>query len=179
MRWHHAGCRTYLPRPTPASFSTSTRQLRSMNQLFPSLSVQRVPARMQTLCLLSIEMPGQISVDPTPDALRPRFTAPSHLQSATSCLSPLLPQISAPDQTVSKYIAFHEGGFLQAAASEAPSLTAIVRPLLRGGAPDTALGLLIINPRLLNAPLGSVTLPVISPVFICPKRALGRQRIRK
>ena len=76
----------------------------------------------------------------TPDPLRPRFTAPSHLQSATSCLSPLLPQIFAPDQTDSKYIGFHQGGFLQVAVSEAPSLTAIIRPLLRGGAPDTALG---------------------------------------
>ena len=64
-------------------------------------------------------------------------------QSATSCLSPLLPQISASDQTDSKYIGFHEGGFLQVAVSEAPSLTAIVRPLLRGGAPDIALGLVV------------------------------------
>jgi len=83
--------------------------------LFPSSPADRAPVRMQIPCLISTEMPGQLSVAYTPDALRPRFTAPSHLQSATSCLSPLLPQISAPDQTDSKYIAFQEGGFLQVA----------------------------------------------------------------
>jgi hypothetical protein len=32
-----------------------------------------------------------------------------------------VPDPSAPAQTDSKYIAFHEGGFLQVAVSEAPS----------------------------------------------------------
>src|SRR5664280_2349831 len=41
----------------------------------------------------------------------------------------------------SKYIAFHGGGFLQVAVSEAPSQSACELELLRAGAPDTALRL--------------------------------------
>ena len=141
MRWHHACGRTSLRRATPASLSTSTRPVRRMRRCSHPRLLNVLPVRMQIPCLISTEMPGQLSVEYTPDVLRPRFTAPSHLQSATSCLSPLLPQISTPGQTDSKYIAFHEGGFLQVAVSEAPSLTAFIRPPLRGSAPDTALGL--------------------------------------
>jgi hypothetical protein len=126
--------------PRNSCFALHLNQTGAQHEtLFPSSPAERAPARMQIPCLISTEMPAQLSVEYTPDPLRSRFTAPSHLQSATSCLSPLLPQISAPDQTDSKYIGFHEGGFLQVAVSEAPSLTAIIRPLLRGGAPDTAL----------------------------------------
>jgi len=65
-------------------------------------------------------MPGRLLLHPRPDAsLRP-FDAQTRTQSRGSDPSQRLTAPSALEQTHSKYIAFHGGGFLQVAVSEAP-----------------------------------------------------------
>ena len=125
--------------PRNSCFALRLNQTGAQHEaLFQSSPAERTPARMQIPCLISTEMPGQLSVQPTPHALWPPFPAPSHLQNATSYLSPLLPQISAPDQTDSKYMGFHEGGFLQVAVSEA-LFDSYHSSTIAEGASDTAL----------------------------------------
>ena len=54
-----------------------------------------------------------------------RLVATSQFQSHRSCPEQRLARTSAPGRRLSKYIAFHRGGFLQVAVSEAPPLRAI------------------------------------------------------
>ena len=52
-------------------------------------------------------------------------------------------QLNEHARTHSKYIGFPAGGFLQVAVSEATSQSVCELELLRAGAPDTALGLVV------------------------------------
>jgi hypothetical protein len=109
---------------------------------FPSSASDRAPARTQIPCLICQRLLGCLSLQPSTDTSLRCFTAPSRRQSGTSYPTPLVPDPSAPAQTDSKYIAFHEGGFLQVAVSEAPLQNHAAAPCCVAGAPDTALRLL-------------------------------------
>ena len=66
---------------------------------------------------------------------------PSNPKTDRPYLSPHLRGTSGPDQTYSKRVAFHEGGFLQVAVSEAPRSGHATAHRRVWGAPDSALGL--------------------------------------
>ena len=134
LRRNHARRRTALRCATPASLATSTRPVRSM-KLYPHprpLPVLRRATRIP--CLICPGLLGRLSLQPSTDTSSRYFTAPSHSQSGTSYPTQPVPDPSAPAQTHSKYIAFHEGGFLQVAVSEAPLQDHAACALLRGGA---------------------------------------------
>ena len=120
LRRNHARRRTALRRPTPASLSTATRTARSM-KLYPHprpLPVLRrarrslVSSGPELLCPQSLQprLTPQLAASPLHPAIKPAASYPTQS----------LPDPSAPAQPHSKYIAFHEGGFLQVAVSEAP-----------------------------------------------------------
>jgi hypothetical protein len=86
-----------------------------------SPATARASARTRSPCLICPRLLDCLSLWTSTHTSLERFTAPSHRQSSTSYPTDLVPDSSAPAQTDSKYIAFHEGGFLQVAVSEAPS----------------------------------------------------------
>ena len=121
LRRNHARRRTALRRATPASLSTSTRPVRSM-KLYPHPRPLPVLRRVRgSPCLI---WPEPLACQPLQPPDRPlvRVTAPLHpaFKPIRSYPTQSVPDPSAPAQTDSKYIAFHEGGFLQVAVSEAP-----------------------------------------------------------
>jgi len=99
--------------------------------LSTSSTFARAPAPTQIPCLICPGLLGRLSLQPSTDTSLRCFTAPSHRQSGTSYPTQPAHDPSAPAQTDSKYIAFHEGGFLQVAVSEAPCPRACNYQLLR------------------------------------------------
>ena len=114
--------------------------------LSTSSALTRASARSRILCLICPRLLGCISLEPPTDTSFRCSTAPSHRQSGTSHPTRLAPDPSAPVQTDSKCIAFHVGGFLQVAVSEAPLQDHAAAHCRARGAPDTALRLLANNP---------------------------------
>jgi hypothetical protein len=80
----------------------------------------RASARTQIPCLIRPKPCGCSSPQPPYRAKARHCAAPSGLQENGSYPTQSLPDPPAPTQTDSKYIALHEGGFLQVAVSEAP-----------------------------------------------------------
>lgn len=101
--------------------------------LFTSSVTARASARTQIPCLILSGLLGRLSLQPSTDASLRCFTEPSHRQSGTSYPTRPVPDPSAPAQADSKYIAFHKGGFLQVAVSEAPHGEHADAVPLRGG----------------------------------------------
>ncbi len=134
LRRNHARRRTALRRATPASLATSTRPVRRMKLYLTSSTSARASARSRTPCLFR----------PKPLGCQPLQRSTSALGKPTCCsirhfshrMHPTqsVPDPSAPVQTDSKYIGFHEGGFLQVAVSEAPRRNSCNCALLRRGA---------------------------------------------
>jgi hypothetical protein len=155
-------CAISAPTPiaSPLRNSCLARRLNQTGTPHESLSTSSAPdrasARSRTPCLLRskplrgqpLHRPHQVSASP--------HAAPSCPSVIGRCPTLFVPDPSAPDQTDSTYIGFHEGGFLQVAVSEAPHLDTIdpTRNVLSGGAPDTALRLFVIYP----IPIGFRTL---------------------
>jgi hypothetical protein len=105
----------------------------------------RVSERMRIPCPIWRGLLGRLALRPSTDASLWCFTGPPQRQSCTSYSTRPVPDLPGPAQTDSKYIAFHEGGFLQVAVSEAPlgdHTNARGRVV---GAPDTALRLIVTN----------------------------------
>ena len=82
----------------------------------------------------------------TPDVPPHVLTATTHLQSGRSYPTAPSSHDLHPAQPHSKYIAFHRGGFLQVAVSEAPLQSVSNANCSLGGAPDTALRLIRTKP---------------------------------
>ena len=80
----------------------------------------RASAPTRIPCLIWPGLPRRLSLQPSTGSSSRYFSTPFHSQSGTSYPTQTVPVPSAPPQTHSKYIAFHEGGFLQVAVSEAP-----------------------------------------------------------
>jgi hypothetical protein len=68
-----------------------------------------------------------------------RLAARLPLQSPGTSPTQRLDRTSAPEQPHPKYIAFHQGGFLQVAVSEAPLSSAHHCTTLSLGAPDNGM----------------------------------------
>ncbi len=100
--------------------------------LCKSMVTARLSERMRIPCPIWRGWLGRLPLRPSTGASLRCFTHPSQCQIRTSYPTPPVLDPPAPAQTDSKYIAFHEGGFLQVAVSEAPPLTAMIRELLRG-----------------------------------------------
>src|SRR6202008_3313090 len=81
----------------------------------------RVPARKHIPCLIWPEPFRYQSLCPLPDSSLPHFAVPCGPQSSRSYSFRNFLKPSTLRSAHSKYIAFHEGGFLQVAVSEAPS----------------------------------------------------------
>ena len=96
---------------------------KSTQHEYPSASpaTARASARTRSPCLICPRLLDCLSLRTSTHTSLQLFTAPSHRQSGTSYPTALVPDPSAPARTHSKYITFHEGGFLQVAVSEAPS----------------------------------------------------------
>ena len=114
--------------------------------LFKSSVTARLSERMRIPCRIWRGLLGRLPLRPSTHASLRCCTHPSQRQSRTSYPTPPLPDPPAPDQTDSKYIAFHEGGFLQVAVSEAPLGDYANAHGRVAGAPDTALRLSGTNP---------------------------------
>jgi hypothetical protein len=99
-----------------------------------SSAVARASARMQIPCLIRPKPLACHFLQPPHQASATHRAAPSRLQDIAPYPTQSVPDPSAPAQTDSKYIAFHEGGFLQVAVSEAPRPRARTCALLRRGA---------------------------------------------
>jgi hypothetical protein len=138
LRRSHARRRTALRCATTASLAALTEKVRCMN-IHPHPRQLHV-LRPRSPCLTFPRLLDRLSPRTSTHSSLQRFTAPSRLQSCTSYPTALVPDPSAPAQTDSKYIPFHEGGLLQAAVSEAPS-QGYATDTVEGGAPDTALRL--------------------------------------
>src|SRR5664279_4455851 len=139
-----APCASSNGSPLPNScFAHHLNQTSAQHEaLSISAAFARASARMRIPRLICPRLLSCLSLQPSTDTSLRCFTAPSHHQSGTSYPTPLVPDPSAPDQTDSKYIAFHEGGFLQVAVSEAPPQRIQLRHCYLAGAPDTALRLI-------------------------------------
>ena len=100
----------------------------------------RASARMQNPCLIRPRMLAhQLLQLPMVASLR-SLAILSCPRAGRTYLSPHLRGTSVPDQTYSKCIAQHRGGFLQVAVSEAPRSEHAATHCCASGAPDTALG---------------------------------------
>ena len=117
-----------------------------LEPLSASSAFPRVPARKHIPCLIGSGTLCPQSPQPLPDSSLRRSAVPCGPQSGGSYSYPDFHKPSTPRSAHSKYIAFHEGGFLHVAVSEAPALRTCNCALLSGGAPDTALGLIITYP---------------------------------
>src|SRR5664280_266719 len=71
-------------------------------------------------CLFLPKPLGCQPLQPLHQASASQHAAPSGISVIAHCPTRSVPDPSAPVQTHSKYIGFHEGGFLQVAVSEAP-----------------------------------------------------------
>src|SRR5271157_346829 len=151
-------CTSSSGSPPPNSCSALHRNLTGalLEPLFPPSASTRASARIEIPCLNSPEVLESSSLPPPPDAPVRTIAVPSHPQGAGPYPPPHFPYTSAPDQTHSKCIALHRGGFLQVAVSEAPR-PEIMQPrtAARRGAPDTALRLSVTDPPWIGA-TGSV-----------------------
>lgn len=78
--------------------------------------------------------PKHLGCQPLHQASASQYAAPSGPSVSGTSPTQSVPDPSAPVQTDSKYIGFHEGGFLQVAVSEAPPLRPRRRTLLPDGA---------------------------------------------
>jgi hypothetical protein len=105
----------------------------------------RLSERMRIPCPIWRGWLGRLPLRPSTGASLRCFTHPSQRQIRTSYPTPPVLDPHAPAQTDSKYIAFHEGGFLQVAVSEAPLGDHANAHGNVAGAPDTALRLLGCN----------------------------------
>ncbi len=136
LRRNHARRRTALRRATPASLSTSTRPVRSM-KLYPHPRLLPVLRRARGSLVSSGHEPlDRASLSSLRISTSSRCSPHQPIQSKRHDPYPTqpVPDPSAPAQTDSKYIAFHGGGFLQVAVSEAPRQRACNCALLRRGA---------------------------------------------
>jgi hypothetical protein len=107
--------------PRSSCFARHLNQTGTQHEaLFTSSVTARASARTQILCLIWSELLGRLSIQPSTEASSRCFTEPSQRQSRTFYPTRPVPDPPAPAQTDSKYIAFHDGGFLQVAVSEAP-----------------------------------------------------------
>ena len=91
-----------------------------LEPLFPLSSSTRAPARTQIPCLIRPKPLARQSLQTPHLASESHADVSSGLQTIRSYPNLPVPHPAEPAQTDAKYIAFHEGGFLQVAISEAP-----------------------------------------------------------
>jgi hypothetical protein len=138
LRRNHAPCRRAFRRAAPAPLHLNQNSTQH-DPLSTSLASVLASARSQIPCLICPGLLGSRSLQPSINTSSRRPTATSHRQNGTPRPTHPVPDPSAPAQIDAKYIAIHEGGFLQVAVSEAPrSVHAAVHRCV-AGAPDTAL----------------------------------------
>src|ERR1017187_3554558 len=119
-------------------FGTPARHLNQNGTQHEYLSASsasaRASARSQITCLIRPKPLVEQSLQPSHPASTSHCAALSRLQADGSYPTQSVADHPPTAQTDSKYIAFHNGGFLQVAVSEAPHLRACRCPRLRGGA---------------------------------------------
>jgi len=103
----------------------------------------RALARMQTPCLNSPKPLRYRSLQSPNDPSSRRSPVRLGHQGGRTYKLQRIHQLNEHARTHSKYIGFPAGGFLQVAVSEATSQSVCELELLRAGAPDTALGLVV------------------------------------
>ena len=131
IRLTHSGTARSAAQPCASSNGSPLRNscfARHLNQtgarheaLSTSSASARASARTQTPCLIWPRRSGRQPLQPsTARLIAPRRRSIPHSSHRSTTRPSALPDPSASKQTHSKYIAFHEGGFLQVAVSEAP-----------------------------------------------------------
>ena len=134
--------------PPNSCFALHLNQTGALHEpLSTSSAFARASARTQIPCLIRPKLLRHRSLQPPHHALGDASPLHSDIQAADPTQHSLLPDPSQPAQPHSKYIAFHGGGFLQVAVSEAPLQSHATANSCAAGAPDTALRLLSTYPR--------------------------------
>ncbi len=130
QRWLQARERELLPTryvhavftlPRNSCFARHLNQTGTQHEaLSTSSAFERASAPTRILLFIRPKPRGRQSLQPPHQTSASHAAVPSGLQAIGSYPTQSVPDPSAPAQTDSKCIAFHEGGFLQVAVSEAP-----------------------------------------------------------
>ncbi len=107
--------------PRNSCFARHLNQTGTQHEaLSTSSAFERASAPTRILLFIRPKPRGRQSLQPPHQTSASHAAVPSGLQAIGSYPTQSVPDPSAPAQTDSKCIAFHEGGFLQVAVSEAP-----------------------------------------------------------